>query len=71
MTNDAPQLARLFRYVDQSELPTYDTVAHLDKKNNLVRINKDLFQHLSEYQKKLVWRMEDALIEAHHLGWNY
>lgn len=52
-------LARLFRFVDN--LPE-GVISEYDESNNLLRINKELFEALSPEQQKWVKRTHDRYI---------
>lgn len=66
MSNVTPQNGppRLFRYVDPSVLPSYNTVSILIKEKNLLLINKELFPTLPKYEQQRVWNTGDAVIEV-------
>lgn len=73
MSNVTPQNGpnRLFRYVDASVMPTHNTVSHLDKKRNLLLINRDLFEQLPRHEKQRVWNTDQILIETTTTPRNY
>lgn len=55
---------RLFRYVDPSVLPSYNTVSYLYKDKNLLLINKELFPLLPRHEQQRVWNTGETLIEV-------
>jgi len=59
--DDAPP--RLWRFVESAAMPHPDVVAMLDKKNNVLRVNRDLFDTLDRDQQKRVMRTHFAIIE--------
>lgn len=65
MSNVTPQNGpnRLFRYVDPSVLPGYNTVSILDKTKNLLLINRELFPLLPKHEQQRVWNTDQAVIE--------
>lgn len=66
MSNVLPQNGppRLFRYVDATVLPGYNTVSYLDKTNNLLLINRELFEQLPWYEKARIRNTSETLIEV-------
>lgn len=54
---------RLFRYVDPSVLPSYNTVSILNKEKNLLLINRELFPQLPRYEQQRVWNTDQTVIE--------
>lgn len=55
---------RLFRYVDSTLLPGYNTVSYLDKEKNLLLINRELFNQLPWYEKQRVFNTDKTIIEV-------
>lgn len=54
---------RLFRYVDPSKMPSYNVVSLLDKKNNLLLINREIFPLLPKHEQQRVWNTDQTVIE--------
>jgi hypothetical protein len=54
-----PVLERIFRYVGPGVLPA-DTIASLDKPTNVLTIDRELYDQLSEGGKREILRMEAA-----------
>jgi hypothetical protein len=54
-------LPRLWRYLPPTVFPAPDIVALYDKKLNLVRINRDLFETMSEEDKREAMRTHESL----------
>jgi hypothetical protein len=53
---------RLLRFVDPSGVPSSDTLAIYDKPNNLVIINKQLYDQLTPVQKHTTQRTQTSLV---------
>lgn len=54
---------RIFRYVDSSKMPSYNVVSLLDKKTNVLLINRELFDMLPKHEQQRVWNTGDSVIE--------
>jgi hypothetical protein len=63
MTEETP-LARLYRPKPSSYFFSPTIVATLDKKNNIVFINTDLFESLAPHQKNRVYNLQDDYLEV-------
>jgi len=59
---------RLMRYVDPSDLPHDDVVSTLDKDQNILRINRVLFEKLDRMQKHRVLRTHVRLLTTTMCG---
>lgn len=57
-------LPRLIRYLPASEFPSTDTIAMLDAKNNLLRVNRSLFDQLSKDEQGRVLTTRAAFLEV-------
>lgn len=67
--NDEPtELARLYRPVDSSFFPQHGIIASLDRKNNIVFFDRDVFDTLDVYQQRRVMQLDDPFLE---LTYNY
>lgn len=68
---EGQELARLFRYVDASQLPSPSVVSYLYPETNVLLINKELFETLTPGQKRRVWGTDEVLIELVHRRSDY
>lgn len=57
-------LPRLIRYLPASEFPSVDTIAMLDANNNLLRVNRSLFDQLSKDEQGRVLTTRAAFLEV-------
>lgn len=66
MSNVTPQNGpnRIFRYVDPSKMPSYNMVSYLDKEQNILLINRELFDQLPRYEQQRVWNTGQKIIEV-------
>ena len=62
--NDEPtELARLYRPVPSSFFPQHGIIASLDRKNNIVFFDRDVFDQLDVYQQRRVLQLDDPFLE--------
>jgi hypothetical protein len=56
--------ARLIRYVEPGTLPGINLLAVLDKKANLLIIDKVLFERLTDTERQLVLKTQQPFLEV-------
>ena len=66
MKEKQPELARLYRPVDSSFFPQHGIIASLDRKNNIVFYDKDVFEELSEYDRRKIYQLDDAFLTVRY-----
>lgn len=55
---------RLIRFVGPDQFPSSDTIATLDRPNNLLRVNRELFEQLDKEEQEKVLRTSSPFLEV-------
>ena len=57
------ELARLFRPVDASFFPQSGMIAMLDRENNIVFYDRDVFERLDNFERRKIFQLDQPYLE--------